>query len=266
MTVAYAAASGRPVYIYQGKNLLASGEEGLSNGQAATITADVEDPSAGNVVVYGGSSNKDIFGIFADYYDPDVIVNRKLSGNISYSGTETGLKVLFKDKKDGTEYTVNAVNGAYSVELRQNRDYDISVIDSEGKASEKVAVTMDTNSVSLAKMDKTQDINLVDIAMMNVTGDVVVHEVNNDDTSLDLSKVQLTFTAKDDASYTYTTGITDNKLSLDLMPNHEYAVTALNIDGYSLSQLSGSYVMAAGDMTPFKNILITENVSDVEFK
>lgn len=266
VTVAYAAASGRPVYIYQGKNLLASGEEGLSNGQAATITADVEDPSAGNVVVYGGSSNKDIFGIFADYYDPDVIVNRKLSGNISYSGTETGLKVLFKDKKDGTEYTVNAVNGAYSVELRQNRDYDISVIDSEGKASEKVAVTMDTNSVSLAKMDKTQDINLVDIAMMNVTGDVVVHEVNNDDTSLDLSKVQLTFTAKDDASYTYTTGITDNKLSLDLMPNHEYAVTALNIDGYSLSQLSGSYVMAAGDMTPFKNILITENVSDVEFK
>lgn len=265
VTVAYAAQSGRPVYIYQGSELLASGEEGKTGDAAAVITADVEDPSAGDVYVYGGSSNKDIFAIFADYYDPNVVVNRKLSGKINYAGSETGIKVVFTDTKDQTKYEVPAVNGDYNVELRQNRSYDISVVDAAGAVSDKVAVTLDTNTVSLAKMDKTHDIDLVDIGLTEVSGDVVVHDINNDGTTLDLSKVQLTFTAKDDASHTYTTGVADNKIKLNMMPNHEYAVTATGIDGYELSPLSGSYVMAAGDMAPFKNILITETIGEVPF-
>lgn len=266
VTVAYAATSGRPVYIYQGDQLLASGEEGVSSdSQAATITADVEDVSLGDVYVYGGSSDKDIYAIFADYYDPNVIVNRKLSGKINYAGSETGLNVVFTDTKDQTTYTVPAVNGDYSVEVRQNRSYNITVVDAAGAVSDKVAVTLDTNTVSVAKMDKTQDINLVDIGLTEVSGDVVVHDINNDGTTLDLSKVQLTFTANDNNAVTYTTGIADNKLKLNMMPNHEYTVTATGIDGYELSPLSSSYVMAAGDMNPFKNILITETIGEVPF-
>ncbi|MDO5398293.1 MAG: pectinesterase family protein [bacterium] len=265
VTVAYTSQAGRPVYIYQGGKLLASGEEGTSGGVAATITADVEDPSLGDVYVYGGSSNKDIFAIFADYYDPNMIVNRRLSGKINYAGSETGLNVVFTDTKDQTTYTVPAVNGDYSVEVRQNRSYDITVVDAAGTVSDKVAVTLDTNTVSVAKMDKTQDINLVDIGLTEVSGDVVVHDINNDGITVDLSKVQLAFTANDDNAVTYTTGIADNKIKLSMMPNHEYTVTATGIDGYELSPLSSSYVMAAGDTAPFKNILITETIGEVPF-
>ncbi|MGN0162096.1 MAG: hypothetical protein ACI4EA_00760, partial [Candidatus Ornithomonoglobus sp.] len=81
VTVVYSASAGRPVYIYQGDTLLASGEEGIENGIAPSISADIEDPSAGAVYVYGGSSNKDIYAIFADYYDPSVIVAYTVSGS-----------------------------------------------------------------------------------------------------------------------------------------------------------------------------------------
>lgn len=265
VTVAYTSQAGRPIYITQGGTTLASGEDSAVGGVAATLVADIEDISKGDVVIYGGSSNKDIFGIFADYYDPNVVVNRKVSGNISYAGSKTGLNVVFTDTKDGNTYKVPAVNGAYETELRQNRKYDITVQNADGTISDEVAVTMDTNNISLAKMDKTHNINLVDIAEMDVSGDVVVHEVTNDASSLDLSKVELTFTAKDDASIVYKTNVTDNKINVKMIPNHEYEVTASGIDGYTLSPLSGSYVMAAGDMSPFKNILITENVQDISF-
>ncbi|MGN1115565.1 MAG: hypothetical protein ACI4TH_03270, partial [Candidatus Ornithomonoglobus sp.] len=104
VTVAYTAQAGRPVYIYQGGTLLASGEDSAVNGVAATITADIEDPAAGDVIIYGGSSNKDIYGIFADYYDPSIVTYRNLSGNVIYSGAAdtSALKLVFKDTKDGT--------------------------------------------------------------------------------------------------------------------------------------------------------------------
>ncbi|MGN1115410.1 MAG: pectinesterase family protein, partial [Candidatus Ornithomonoglobus sp.] len=152
----------------------------------------------------------------------------------------------------------------YTVDLCQNRTYDIYV-EENGEKSGSVSATLDTNSISIAKLDKTFDINVVDIALTEVTGDVVVHDINNDGTSLDLSKVQLTFTADDNAALTYTTGITDNKLSVTMMPNHSYTITATGNDGYALSALSGSYLMAAGDTAPFKNILFTETLGEVAF-
>ncbi|MGN0162107.1 MAG: pectinesterase family protein, partial [Candidatus Ornithomonoglobus sp.] len=266
VTVAYTAQAGRPVYIYQGGTLLASGEEGAVNGVAATISADVENPAAGDVIIYGGSSNKDIYGIFADYYDPTVVTYRNLSGNINYSGAAdtSVLQLVFKDTNDGTEYRAD-FGSTYSVDLRQNRKYDIYV-EENGEKSGSVSTTLDTNSVSIAKLDKTFDIDVVDIAPTEVTGDVVVHDVYNDGTSLDLSDVTLTFTADDDASLTYTTGITDNKIAVTMMPNHNYTVTASGNDGYALSALSGSYLMAAGDTAPFKNILFTEEVAAADFK
>lgn len=264
VTVAYSSQAGRPVYIVQDGKTLASGEDGLTNGAAATITADIEDITKGDVYVYGGSSNKDIYGIFVDYYDPTVITYRKVSGAVNYSGTNdtAGMKIVFEDTSDNTTYTADFAS-TYSVDLRQNRTYDVYVTDGDGTKSDKVAVTLDTNSTSVAKMDKNFDISVVDIAPTAVKGDVVVHDVFNDGTSLDLSKVELTFRS---ASYEYTTGITDNKIDVTMMPNEEYTVSATGIDGYSLSPLSQSYVMAAGDTAPFKNILITENVDAVDYK
>lgn len=265
VTVAYSAQSGRPVNIYQGSTLLASGEEGSVNGVAAAISADVEDPTKGDIFIYGGSSNKDIYGIFADYYDPTVVTYRNLSGNVNYSGAAdtSAFKIVFKDTNDGTEYRADFAS-TYSVDLRQNRTYDI-YIEENGAKSGSVSTTIDTNGISIAKLDKTFDIDVVDIAPTEVTGDVVVHDINNDGTSLDLSAVKLTFTADDDPSITYTTGITDNKLAVTMMPNHNYTVTAAGSDGYELSTLSGSYLMAAGDTSPFKNILFNETLGDVGF-
>ncbi len=265
VTVAYAAQAKRPVYIVQDGKTLATGEEGLTEGKAATITADIEDPSK-DVYVYGGSSNKDIYGIFVDYYDPSIVRYQNVSGNISYDGQiddKSNMKLVFKNTKEDEADEVRAdFADTYSVQLRQNRTYDIYV-EENGEKSKSVCVTLDTQSVSVAKTDKTYDIKVVDIAPTDVTGDVVVHDVYNDGKSLDLSNVELTF--KSD-SYEYKTNVTDNKINVQMMPGEEYTVTATGIDGYSLSPLSGSYAMAPGDTAPFKNILITENVDSVEYK
>lgn len=265
VTVAYAAQKGRPIYITQGGVTLASGEAGAEGGVAATISADVEDPSKGNVVIYGGSSNKNVYAIFADYYDPNVIVNRAVSGKINYSGAadKSALKLVFKNTKEGEEYKVD-FGTEYSVELRQNRSYDVYV-EENGAKSNSVSTTLNTNSLSVAKMDKSFDVDVVDIAPTEVKGDVVVHEVNNDGTGLNLDNVELTFTAEDNAEFTYKTKIVDNKIAVTMMPNHKYIVTAAGNDGYALSALSGSYLMAAGDTAPFKNILFTEIVENVPF-
>ena len=265
VTVAYTAQKGRPLYIYQNGVLLASGEAGATDGYAAALEADIEDPTAGDVYIYGGSSDKQLYGIFVDYYDPNVITYRNLSGKVNYAGSAdlSNVKLVFTDEKDGTRYET-AMGTEYSVDLRQNRNYKISV-EADGAVSETLALTLDTNSVAIKKMDLTFDLSLVDIAPTQVTGEVVVHDINNDDTTLDLSKVQLTFTATDDPTYTYTTGVTDNKINVTMMPNHEYAITATGIDGYTMSALSQSYVMAAGDTSPFKNILFCEDVTEVPF-
>lgn len=267
VVVPYTADTGRPLYIVQGGKTLASGEgKKDASGNAATLVADVEDPSAGDVYVYGGSSNKDVFGIFVDYYDPTQIVNQKVSGKIDYSGSAdtSNVKVIFTDTKDQTKYEV-PFGATYSVELRQNRNFDIT-IEENGAVSNKLAVTLDTNYVSVAKMEKTFDFKVVDIAPTKVTGDVVVHNIVNDNEYLDLSGVKLQFKAKDDDTYTYSdVAINNNKIEVTMMPNHEYEVTATGADGYVLSPLSQSYVMAAGDDKPFKNILFNEVIGDVEF-
>lgn len=262
---------GREVNISQNGAVIASG---LSTDTATTaaevVVADIEDPTAGDVVISGGGSNKNISAIFVEYYDPTITVTRNVSGNITYNGNAdtTNTKLIFTSTKDNERYEV-PFGSTYSVDLRQNRDYDIT-LETGGEASEDIAVAITTNNVSVAKSDKTFDIIVADIAETKVTGDVVVHDVNNDGTSLDLSNVTLTFTASDieesDEPLVYTTAISGNELeNLVMMPNHEYTVTATGIDGYELSPLSQSYTMVAGDISPFKNILFNETVGDVEF-
>lgn len=248
--------------------MLASAASTIATTTAAeTVVADIEDPTAGDVIISGEGSNKLISAIFVEYYDPTIIVNRKLSGNITYIGSKASdnTKIVFTDTKDGTKYEV-PIAATYSLDIRQNRKYDITV-ETNGVPDEGIAVSLTTNSVSLVKNDKTFDITVADIVETKVEGDVVVHDIFNDGTSLDLNNVVLTFTATDDETLKYTTGISGNKLSaLTMLPNHEYAVTATGIDGYELSPLSQSYLMAGGDLTPFKNILFEETFGSYAFK
>lgn len=263
--------TGREVNVKQNGTTIASAlSTDTSTAAAEVLVADIEEPANGDVVISGAGSNKNISAIFVEYYDPTKIVTRNVSGNITHVGTKetTNTKLVFTDTKDDTRYEV-PISSTYSVDLRQNRTYDITV-ETDGVVSEDIAAALTTNRLSLAKTDKTFDITIADIALTDVEGDVVVHDINNDDTTLDLSGVTLTFTAIDTAegeeALAYTTAITDNRLAnLTMMPNHTYEVTATGADGYELSPLSKSYVMEAGDTSPFKNILFTETLGDVEF-
>ncbi len=268
VTVAYTATQGRTVSIQQNGVTLASGDSGKVGNSPATIEADIEDPNAGDVYIINGSSNKEIYAIFADYYDPNVIVNQPVSGNIEYSGSNdtSNLKIRFtsKNEKDETPYYEVPFGTSYSTELRQQRDYDISVVDADGNKSDKVAVTLGTSTLSVKKQPVTANLKVVDIVETPVSGDVVVHDVNNDSESLNLSGVTLTFTSKENPEqYTYTAAIdaAQKKLNVTLMPGETYDITATGADGYTLSELSKTYVMAAGDEAPFKNVLFTEEVS-----
>ncbi len=272
VTVAYTSQAGRPVHIQQNGVTLASGEEGKVGSSPATIEADIEDPNAGDVYIINGSSNKQIYAIFVDYYDPTVIVNQPVTGTIEYSGTNdtSNLKIRFtsRNEKDETQYYDVPFSTSYSTELRQQRDYDISVVDANGNKSDKVAVTLGTSTLSVKKQPVTANLKVVDIAETSVSGDIVVHDVNNDGSSLDLSGVTLTFTSQTTPEYTYTATIdaANKKLNVTLMPGETYDITAEGAEGYSLSELSKTYVMAPGDEAPFKNILFTEDVGTVEFK
>ncbi len=69
VTVVYASKPGRPVKICMGGSVLASGTKEISGSKAASIFADITEPD-GEVYIYGGACDKDIYGIFIDYFDP----------------------------------------------------------------------------------------------------------------------------------------------------------------------------------------------------
>ena len=269
VTVVYASDSTKPYNIYQGKTELATGGEGIVDGKAATLAADVPNPENGDIIIYGsGKNSRDIFGIFVDYYDPTVEVKHTVSGNITYAGSvdTSALKIVFEDKKDSSKVLVPfAVT--YSTELIQYRDYDVYVGDADGTKVDTLAVSLDTNSISVAKQDITHNITVLDVAEASVTGSVTVHDINNDGTSLDLSGVTLKFTDKSNTETVYTAGAiaSDGSYSVTLMSGKEYTVTAVGADGYDLSPLSKEYTFVAGDASPFKNILFTETLGAVEF-
>ncbi len=234
---------------------------------ATVLTADIEDPSLGAVSIYGGGSNKNLYAIFVEYYDPDAIVYRNLSGNINYTGSidMTGKNLVFTNVETG-EATKVAYGQEYSVDLVQRSTYAITV---EGY-EEKICATLDTKEVYIAKADKTFDITLLEIADTEVKGEIVSH-------GLDMTGVTVTFTAQDDPTITETATISaisgdkempeaEYALSVVLTPNHVYNITTSDVTGYTMSELSKTYTMAAGDTTPFKNLLFTKDVVATEWR
>ena len=174
----------------------------LTNNATGSIStsADLEnftfDVEANNTyIAYATGTGDPFYGI---YFEPASSSTHTLSGSINYEGSAdtTGWKFIFTDTKDGS--TLEADFGeTYSVEATQNRTYDITLVDGEGNAPEATTITLDTNSVYVGKEDVEFDIHVVDFVLTEETGDVFVHDVYNDDTSLDLSNVTLTFTAED---------------------------------------------------------------------
>ncbi|MCH5213285.1 MAG: hypothetical protein J1G06_09730 [Oscillospiraceae bacterium] len=77
ITVVYASKPGRPVKIYHKGKVVASGTKGRTDGRAAVISADIPDNDGEPVYIFGGSCNKDIYGIFVDYYTPETAPERK---------------------------------------------------------------------------------------------------------------------------------------------------------------------------------------------
>ena len=236
-----------------------------SESGVTVLTADVEDPTY-PVYIYGGGSNKNTYAVFVEYYDPTVVVYQNISGKLTYSGKFdlTDKNIVFTNTETKEAFKIK-YTPEYTISLPQRSTYEVTV---EGLEAE-VCATLDTKTVAVHKADKTQDINLVDIVDTEVKGEVVTH-------GLDMSGVTLTFTAKDDASIVRTATIgtaesyelptATNTMSVVLTPNHEYTVTAAGNDGYTLSPLSQSYVMVAGETNPFKNILFTKDLGTVEYK
>lgn len=261
--------AGKSIEIMQGETLLGSHTASIENNAAAEVAeADVQDPSAGDVLIKGTGGNKNVAAIFVEYYDPNVIVNQTLSGKITYNGTLglNGKTLVFKNIKTDAEFEMPYTGEDYSIELPQKATYTVYIKDNE----DNICATLDTREVYLGKEAKTHNLNIADIVDANVTGEVVTH-------GLDLSGVTLTFTAKDDPSITANAVFSDigddkridtaaSKLAVTLTPNHEYTVTASGIDGYTLSPLSQSYMMEAGDDKPFKNILFTKNLTPIAYK
>ncbi len=256
--------AGRTMNIAQAGSIV---ESKNSEAGVTVLTADIEDPSKGAVSVYGGGSNKNIFAIFVEYYDPNQIVYRNLSGNVNYTGSidMTGKNLVFTNVETG-EATKVAYGSTYSVDLVQRSTYAITV---EGY-EEQICATLDTKEVYIAKADKTFDIDLLEIKDTEVTGEIVSH-------GLDMTGVTVTFTAQDDPTITETATISavgadkempeaEYALSVVLTPNHVYDVTTSDVTGWTMSDLSKTYTMAAGDTTPFKNLLFTKDVVAEEWR
>ncbi|MBQ2669690.1 MAG: hypothetical protein IJG06_02835, partial [Clostridia bacterium] len=247
------------------KYSLANNESGsvYTKNDVAAYTFDVE--AGKTYIAYATGTGDEFYGI---YFEPASSSTHKLSGTVNYTGTATttGWKLVFTNAKDNEVQKVD-FGTTYSIDATQNRTYDITLEDADGNAPAGTTIMLDTNSAYVGKTDVTYNINVVDVAVGEVTGSVKVHDINNDNQTLDLSQVTFTFTDKNDSETTYTSSAiaNDGSYTVNLMSGRTYTVTATGATGYDLSPLSGEYTYVAGDPTPFKNILFTETLGTVEF-
>lgn len=189
-----------------------------------------------------------------------------VSGSALYSGTTelTGKNILFTDKSTGNRITAS-YGGSYSAELVNGHSYTISI-----ENEPNISATLETVNFT-ANVKKTEhNIEFIDVALTETAGELVGLD--------DYTGITLKFTdINDDSSVTTAElsnieGDTDNvnkvtgSLSVMLMPNTEYQITADGLpEGYSLSPLSQSYTMQAGDTAPFKNILFEKETPVIDY-
>ena len=262
VTVAYSTSSAdRPLYICQGstaeENRLATGTQNYADGKTAVLKAEIT--KQGEVYIVGGSSNKFVYGIFVDYK------KAKLSGSITHNGgtSTAGAKIVFTDASDADNKYETPFGASYAIAVKTGKTYNISIIGADGA---EIADLKPIPSSITVNGETKCDIDIADLNTQQVTGDVVVHEYTpNDGTTLDLSGVKLKFTDNTDNTVYTVDKIENNSYSVLLKPGRTYTVTAENAEGYTLSELSGEYVMPSGETGCFKNILLTENLEPTEF-
>lgn len=262
VTVAYSTSEeNRPLYICQGgtaeENRLATGTQNYASGKTAVLTAEITKPE--EVYIVGGSSNKEVYGIFVDYK------KAKLYGSVTHNGgTSTqGAKIVFTDASDANNKYEAPFGASYAIAVKTGKTYNISAVGADGA---EIADLKPIPSSITVNGETKCDIDIADLNAQQVTGDVVVHEYTpNDGATLDLSGVTLKFKDNTDNTVYTVDKIENNHYSVLLKPGRTYTVTAENADGYTLSELSGEYVMPSGETGCFKNILLTENLGDIPF-
>lgn len=189
-----------------------------------------------------------------------------VSGSALYSGTAelAGKNILFTDKSTGNKITAS-YGGSYSMELVNGHSYIISI-----ENEPNISATLETVNFT-ANVKKTEhNIEFIDVALTETVGELVGLD--------DYTGITLKFTDINDelsvttAELSNIEGDTDNvnkvtgSLSVMLMPNTEYQITADGLpEGYSLSPLSQSYTMQAGDTAPFKNILFGKETPVIDY-
>ena len=189
-----------------------------------------------------------------------------VSGKTQYSGASSidGANILFTDKLTGNKIIV-PYDSSYSAELVNGHSYTISI-----ENNPNISATLETVNFTANVKKTSHDIEFIDVALTETVGELVGLD--------DYTGITLTFTDVNDSSSSVTAqlsnvdGDTDNvnkvtgALSVMLMPNTEYRITAEGLpEGYSLSPLSESYMMQAGDTAPFKNILFEKEIPIIDY-
>lgn len=260
----------RMVNISQNGTVLAQGfSTDTANTAAETVVADILDATAGDVVISGGGSNKNISAIFVEYYDatPD----KAVTGTITNSTGEdlTAETIVFTNKADATDVVEMAYAENYSVNLTKGATYTISV---KGKES-TICPTISTAEITVTKNrnELTHNFELVKIGEVTVTGNVYTlssHDLRTPAKAYDSAiGATLNFTKDGDTTPTTATVNADGTYSVSLLSNESYTVALANAEGYTLSALSTSYELLGGVENPKKNVLLMKDTADsVEYK
>ena len=181
---------------------------------------------------------------------------KTLTGTVTNSSGKdlSGSKLTFTNEQTGNVVSIPYTEN-YSVELPNSFYYAVGVSEPADVCS-----TLDTRDVRVFRTENPpHNVELVAIKPMTVVGDIVGL------TSEELAKVTLTFTGTENAGGTAAIDPQAKTLSLTLMPNDNYTVTATGAEGFSLSKLSVSYRMEAGVKNPYKNILFTPIPKETEY-
>lgn len=261
----------REVTIKQGEELIARGlSTDTSTSAAEVVVGDILDPTAGDVVIGGGGSNKNISAIFVEYYDADP--DKEITGVIDNQTGEdlSADTIVFTNVKDESDVVEVAYTANYAATLKKGETYNISV---KGK-EDSLCPTISTSSIAVTKNRnaQTHNITLVKIEDMTVTGTVSTISSNDMKTPVYPYNSEIgasvIFTKKGDSEPYATAAVgADGTYTTKLLSNEEYDVTISGTEDYTLSPLSISYELVGGSEEPYKNILLMKNTPDtVEYK
>ncbi|MGN0164012.1 MAG: pectinesterase family protein, partial [Candidatus Ornithomonoglobus sp.] len=195
VTVAYGAETGRPVKIAQNGTELITGEEGVTDGVAASISAEITDTSV-PVYVYGGSSNKSIYAIIVEYYaeeEQPTETPKPITGGTGDSETsEKNLADLVQDASEGSteqEKTVTIVSADDQGTVTIPSDVKVVIKSAEALKNTTLKAENDTTPIEVTVKDNDNttivsgaEIKFGNSGKITPAEDIVIKTVNEDST------------------------------------------------------------------------------------